>query len=78
MTPFHHEHILARTLAYERGIRQWRIAKLEAGWGDSGRPKYEEASGRLRSFGVTSALLWAFGKYTKSNHTISLPLRGRL
>jgi hypothetical protein len=44
MTLFLHEDILARTLAYERDILQWRIPELEVGRADSGRPKYEEAS----------------------------------
>jgi hypothetical protein len=51
-TLFLHEDILARTLAYEQDLCQWRIAELEAGRSDPGRPAYEEASGRLHSFGV--------------------------
>ena len=51
-TLFLHEDILARTLAYEQDLHQWRTAELEAGRGDPGRPTYEEASGRLHSFGV--------------------------
>ena len=42
MTLFLHEDILARTLAYEQDLRQWRISELEAGRSDPGRPKYEE------------------------------------
>ncbi|KIL64794.1 hypothetical protein M378DRAFT_162958, partial [Amanita muscaria Koide BX008] len=44
-TLFLHEDILARTLAYEQDLHQWRIAELEAGRGDPGRPTYEEAFG---------------------------------
>jgi hypothetical protein len=71
-TLFLHEDVLARTLAYEQDLHQWRIAELEAGRGDPGRPTYEEASGRIHSFGVltgTSGIRW----YTI--HTTSLPRR---
>ncbi|KAM6492020.1 hypothetical protein JOM56_011744, partial [Amanita muscaria] len=46
---FLHEDILARTLAYEQDLHQWRIAELEAGRGDPGRPTYEEAFGGTQS-----------------------------
>ncbi|KAM6499398.1 hypothetical protein JOM56_004906 [Amanita muscaria] len=51
-TLFLHEDILARTLAYEQDLHQWRITELEAGRGDPGRPTYEEAS-VLQAFGGT-------------------------
>ncbi|KAF8333696.1 hypothetical protein F5887DRAFT_1259663 [Amanita rubescens] len=51
-TLFLHEDVLARTLAYEQDLHQWRIAELEAGRSDPGRPTYEEASSRLHSFGA--------------------------
>lgn len=53
-TLFLHEDILARTLAYEQDLKQWRIAELEAGRGDPGRPAYQEAIGYFNSFGVMS------------------------
>jgi hypothetical protein len=52
LTLFLHEDTLARTLAYEQDLQRWRIAELEAGRGDPGRPSYNEVSGRLHSFGV--------------------------
>ena len=52
LTLFLHEDTLARTLAYEQDLQRWRIAELEAGRGDPGRPSYGEVSGRLHSFGV--------------------------
>jgi len=42
---FLHEDTLVRTLAYEQDLQRWRIAELEAGQGDPGRPSYEEAFG---------------------------------
>ena len=63
MTLFLHEDILARTLAYEQDLRQWRISELEAGRSDPGRPKYEEVGNHCRPFGVLphQYLLQAFG-----------------
>ena len=52
LTLFLHEDTLARTLAYEQDLQRWRIAELEAGRGDPGRPSYDEVSGGLHSFGV--------------------------
>ncbi|KAF8334436.1 hypothetical protein F5887DRAFT_1139377 [Amanita rubescens] len=52
-TLFLHEDILARTLAYEQDLHQWRITELEAGRGDPGRPTYEEAI--LQVFGGTQS-----------------------
>jgi hypothetical protein len=46
-TLFLHEDILARTLSYERDLKQWRMAELKAGRGDPGRPTYEEVSDSL-------------------------------
>jgi hypothetical protein len=42
-TLFLHEDLLARTLSYEKDLKQWRTAEVEAGRGDPGRPPYEEA-----------------------------------
>jgi hypothetical protein len=43
-TLFLHEDILLRTLAYEQDLQKWRIAELEAGKPDPGRPSYDEVS----------------------------------
>ena len=70
-TLFLHEDTLARTLAYEQDLHQWRIAELEAGRGDPGRPTYEEASGRLHSFGChASPVLQAFGGTQFTQHRL--------
>jgi hypothetical protein len=53
-TLFLHEDVLARTLAYEQDLQAWRIAELEAGRADPGRPAYDEVSVGLDSPGVTS------------------------
>jgi hypothetical protein len=60
MTLFLHEDILARTLAYEQDLRQWRISELEAGRSDPGRPKYEEVQS-LSFIWCFVSLLQAFG-----------------
>jgi hypothetical protein len=39
-TLFLHEDLLARTLAFERDLQHWRLAEIEAGRGDPGRPPY--------------------------------------
>jgi hypothetical protein len=44
-TLFLHEDIIARTLSYEQQLQRWRLAELEAGRGDPGRPSYETVSG---------------------------------
>jgi len=41
-TLFLHEDLVARTLAFEIDLRQWRLAEIEAGRGDPGRPSYLE------------------------------------
>lgn len=43
-TLFLHENILLRTLAYEQDLQKWRIAEIEAGRPDPGRPSYDEVS----------------------------------
>jgi hypothetical protein len=53
-TLFLHEDVLARTLAYEQDLQAWRIAELEAGRVDPGRPTYDEVSGGLDSPGIMS------------------------
>ena len=42
-TLFLHEDLLARTLAFELDLKQWRLAEIEAGRGDPGRPNYLDA-----------------------------------
>ena len=44
-TLFLHEDLIARTLAYERGLKAYRLNEIEAGRGDSGRPTYNEVLG---------------------------------
>ncbi|KAI0300275.1 hypothetical protein BC826DRAFT_992412 [Russula brevipes] len=39
-TLFLHEDLVARTLAFEIDLKQWRLAEIAAGRGDPGRPKY--------------------------------------
>jgi len=38
-----HEDFVARTLAFELDLKQWRLAEIEAGRGDPGRPNYLDA-----------------------------------
>lgn len=45
LTLFLHEDVVARTLAYEQDLQQWRMAELRAGRTDPGRPKYREVFG---------------------------------
>ena len=49
-TLFLHEDLVARTLAFELDLVQWRLAEIEAGRGDPGRPNY------LDSFSVSDIL----------------------
>jgi len=42
-TLFLHEDLLAKTLQFERELKEWRLAELRAGRGDPGRPRYEYA-----------------------------------
>ena len=42
-TLFLHEDLVARTLAFELDVKQWRLAEIEAGRGDPGRPNYLDA-----------------------------------
>ncbi|KAI0275731.1 hypothetical protein BC826DRAFT_1114315 [Russula brevipes] len=42
-TLFLHEDLVARTLAFELDLKQWRLAEIEAGRGDPGRPNYLDA-----------------------------------
>jgi hypothetical protein len=53
-TLFLQEDVLARTLAYEQDLQEWRVAELEAGRADPGRPTYDEVSGGLNLPGVMS------------------------
>ena len=72
LTLFLHEDILAHTLAYEQDLQQWRIAELEAGWADPGRPTYEEASGCFNSFGVMSHQYFRYLVAHQSHHIVSM------
>jgi hypothetical protein len=49
-TLFLHEDLVARTLAFELDLKQWRLAEIEAGRGDPGRPNY------LNAFSVSDIL----------------------
>ena len=42
-TLFLHEDLVARTLSFELNVKQWRLAEIEAGRGDPGRPNYLDA-----------------------------------
>lgn len=42
-TLFLHEDLVARTLSFELDVKQWRLAEIEAGRGDPGRPNYLDA-----------------------------------
>ena len=42
-TLFLHEDLVARTLDFELDVKQWRLAEIEAGRGDPGRPNYLDA-----------------------------------
>jgi len=53
-TLFLHEDVLARTLAYERDLQQWRISELKAGRADPGRPTYDEVNDDFNSSGLMS------------------------
>jgi hypothetical protein len=53
-TLFLHEDVLARALAYEQELQRWRIAELNAGRGDPGRPMYDEVSGYFNPLSVMS------------------------
>ena len=44
-TLFLHEDLLARTLAFELELQQWRRTELLAGRKDPGRPRYEDVFG---------------------------------
>jgi hypothetical protein len=71
-TLFPHEDILLRTFAYEQDLLEWRVAELEAGRPDPGRPSYDEVSGDINSslyrvLCLTSPLgVWRCTHYTTS------------
>jgi len=44
-TLFLHEDLIARTFAYERDLKAYRLNEIEAGRGDPGRPAYDEVFG---------------------------------
>jgi hypothetical protein len=39
-TLFLHEDLVAKTLQFERELKAWRLAEIQAGRGDPGRPGY--------------------------------------
>ncbi len=39
-TLFLHEDLVAKTLQFERELKDWRLAEIQAGRGDPGRPGY--------------------------------------
>ncbi len=39
-TLFLHEDLVAKTLQFERELKKWRLAEVQAGRGDPGRPDY--------------------------------------
>ena len=49
-TLFLHEDLVARMLAFKLDLKQWRLAEIEAGQGDLGRPNY------LDTFSVSKIL----------------------
>lgn len=69
-TIFLHEDIIARTLAYELEVYQWRIDELKAGRGDPGRPTFQQV--RSSSFihwqYLASPILQAFGGMPITQH----------
>jgi hypothetical protein len=42
-TLFLHEDLVARTLAFELDVQQWRQEEIQVGRGDPGRPNYLDA-----------------------------------
>jgi hypothetical protein len=70
-TLFLHEDIVARTLAYEVDLQKWRIAELEAGRCDPGRPTYHEASDHFNLFNPTSYQCLRFSAVYKP-HSIAI------
>jgi hypothetical protein len=40
VTLFLHEDLVAKTLQFERELKEWRLAEVQAGRGDPGRPDY--------------------------------------
>ena len=71
-TLFLHEDILARTLAYERDLQNWRISELAAGRRDPGRPAYNEVSVFLCSFGVMPHQYFRYLVH-KAHNTAGMP-----
>ncbi|EDR10638.1 uncharacterized protein LACBIDRAFT_317320 [Laccaria bicolor S238N-H82] len=47
-TLFLHEDIIAKTLAYERDLKTYRLNEIKAGLADPGRPTYDEVFGGCR------------------------------
>lgn len=68
-TLFLHEDIMMRTLAYEEDLRKWRIAELEAGRPDLGRPLYDEVSDDFNIVWChVSPMLQVFGGMRVTQH----------
>ena len=68
-TLFLHEDILARTLDYEEDLYDWRVAELEAGRSDPGRPEYDEASVGFNFIGVLPYQYFRFLEVYQARHT---------
>lgn len=49
-TLFLHEDLVARTLQFERELKDWRLAEIQAGRGDPGRPGYGHVFMTVRIF----------------------------
>jgi hypothetical protein len=64
---FLHEDVVAKTLQFERELKQWRLSEIQAGRGDPGRPPYEYVF--LVSVIVLSFANLKQGRYTAPNHT---------
>jgi hypothetical protein len=45
-----HEDLVARTLQFERELKDWRLAEIQAGRGDPGRPGYGYVFTTVRIF----------------------------
>ena len=72
-TLFLHEDVVERTLAYERELREWRIAEIKAGRTDPGRPTYDQVSGGGLKL-LISCLISALGVWRRESNRTSLLL----
>jgi len=72
-TVFLHEDVIARTLTYERQLQSWRIAELEAGRDDPGRPSYEAVSSHLNYFLAVTYYYFRYSAACESRSTATTP-----